>query len=51
MSDNISNREHDPESDAKWARFKLRVSQGRQERDPFFETYPNSFIKFFFEYL
>ena len=25
-SDNISHREQDPESDAKWALFKLRVS-------------------------
>ena len=42
MSDNISNREHDPESDAKWARFKLQVSQRRQT-DAFFETYSQFF--------
>ena len=47
MSDNISHREHDPESDAKWARFKLRVSQQRQIKhivpDAFVETYSQFF--------
>ena len=34
LPDNISHLEHDPESDAKWARFKLRVSQQRQTPCP-----------------
>ena len=47
MSDDMSHREHDPESDAKWARFKLRVSQQRQIKhivpDAFVETYSQFF--------